>query len=152
MPYADVDRVARLVPFKLHITLDEAMELSPELGEIYEADQDIRSLVDTARGLEGLTRHASTHAAGVVISKEPLADVVPLQRPIRGDDDGVVMTQYAMGPIADLGLLKMDFLGLVNLTILARARDQVEKSRGVRLDLADIPLDDTRTLRAALEG
>ena len=145
MSYGDVDRVARLVPLKLHITLDEAISSTPELGEIYEADESIRKLVDTARSLEGVTRHSSTHAAGVVISEEPLDTYVPLQRPLKGDDQAVNMTQYSMAPIADLGLLKMDFLGLVNLTILAKTRDLIARARGVELELAAIPLDDAAT-------
>ena len=152
MPYADVDRVARLVPFKLHITLDEAREQSPELAEIYGADQGVRKLVDTARQLEGLTRHSSTHAAGVVISKDALDDVVPLQRPIKGGDESVSTTQYSMGPIAALGYLQMDFLGLVNLTVLARARDVISRTRGVELALRDIPLDDPKTFDMLSKG
>ena len=152
MPYADVDRVARLIPFRLHITLDEAIAQSPDLKEIYDADEDVKKLVDISRSLEGLTRHSSTHAAGVVISEEPLDEVVPLQRPIRGDDNGVIMTQYAMEPIAALGLLKMDFLGLVNLTILAKTRDLIAKNKGVHLNLADISLDDVATFELLSRG
>ena len=152
MPYADVDRVARLVPFKLHITLDEAIELNPELRESYEADDTVKTLVDTARGLEGVARHSSTHAAGVVISKEPLDDVVPLQRPVRGDAYGVNTTQYAMGPIAALGLLKMDFLGLANLTILARTRELISNTWGIDVTLQDIPLDDSATFELLSRG
>ncbi len=152
MPYGDVDRVAKLVPFKLHITLDEAMELNPEFREAYDADDSIKRLVDTGRNLEGLTRHSSTHAAGVVISKEPLDDVVPLQRPTRGDEDGVSMTQYAMEPIAALGLLKMDFLGLVNLNVLARARNLIIATQGVEIVLQDIPMDDEKTFDLLSRG
>ena len=152
MPYADVDRVARLVPFRLHITLDEALEQSPELREIYEADEGVKNLVDTARSLEGLTRHSSTHAAGVVIYKEPLDEVVPLQKPIRGDEEGATMTQYAMEPIAALGLLQLDFLGLVNLTILAKARDLIGKTLGVQVNLRDIPLDDSKAFELLSRG
>ena len=152
MPYADVDNVARAVPFRLNITLDDAISETPELQEMYGADEGIRTLIDTAKGLEGVTRHSSTHAAGVVISKEPLDDVVPLQRPVKGDDDSVAMTQYAMGPIALLGLLKMDFLGLVNLTTLARARELIATTRGVDLALQDIPLDDPKTFEMLSNG
>ena len=152
MPYAEADRVARAVPTRLHITLDEAVEHSPELREIYEAEESIRKLVDTAKGLEGVTRHASTHAAGVVISAEPLDTHVPLQRPIKGDDDSISMTQYAMEPIAALGLLKMDFLGLANLTILAKARDLIANEYGVELSLRDIPLDDVATFELLTRG
>ncbi len=152
MPYADVDRVARLVPFRLHITLDEALEQNQELAESYGADESIHKLVDTARALEGLTRHSSTHAAGVVISKEPLDEVVPLQRPTKGGDESVSMTQYAMAPIAALGLLKMDLLGLANLSILAKSRDLVAKTRGDEITIRDIPLDDARTFDLLSRG
>ena len=152
MPYGDVDAVARQVPFRLHVTLDEALESSPDFAGAYGSDETVKRLVDQARGLEGVVRHASTHAAGVVISKDPIDDVVPVQRPVRGDEDGVSMTQYAMGPIAALGLLKMDFLGLVNLTVLASARDLISKSRGIQLSLKDIPLDDAKTFELLSRG
>ena len=152
MPYAEVDRVARLVPIRLNIKLDDAIKSSPELEEVYEADEDIKKLVDTARSLEGLTRHSSTHAAGVVISKEPLDDVVPLQKPIKGDGEGVNMTQYAMEPIAALGLLKMDFLGLVNLTVLAKVLGLIAATRNLELSLRDIPLDDSKTFELLSRG
>ena len=152
MPYAEVDQVARLVPFKLHITLDEALEQSQELGGLYRSEEAIKTLIDTARGLEGLTRHSSTHAAGVVISKEPLDEVVPLQKPIRGDDESAIMTQYAMAPIAALGLLKMDFLGLANLTILSKTQERIASTRGTELTLRDIPLDDAKTFELLSRG
>ena len=146
MPYADVDRVARMIPMRLGITLKDAKsEAGSELGEAIEADESIRELVQTAEGLEGVTRHSSTHAAGVVISQQPLDEVVPLQRPQKSDGSGSVATttQYAMDPVAALGLLKMDFLGLVNLTVLAKARDLISEHRGIHFDLTEIPLDDT---------
>ena len=152
MPYAEADRIARLVPNKLGVTLTEAMELNPEMLESYEADEDVRKLVDTARGLEGVTRHASTHAAGVVISEEPLDSYLPLQRPTKGDGAGINMTQFTMEPVAALGLLKMDFLGLANLTILAKAEDLVRQRRGVELRLRDIPLDDEKTFDLLSKG
>ncbi len=154
MPYGDVDRVARLVPNRLNITLEDALEQSPEMKEIYDADEGVAKLVDTAMGLEGLTRHTSTHAAAVVISQEPLDDIVPLQRPTRSTDDGtgVAMTQYAMDPCAELGLLKMDFLGLANLSILARARDLIAETQGHHFGLTDIPLDDGNTFDLLSRG
>ena len=153
MPYPEVDRIARLVPTRLHITLHDAIEENPEFQEVYEADEGVRKLVDTARGLEGVTRHASTHAAGVVISKEPLDSYVPLQRPSKGEDDrGMATTQYAMEPVATMGLLKMDFLGLANLTILARARALIADRDGVDLPLNRIPLDDQRTFELLSRG
>jgi DNA polymerase-3 subunit alpha len=152
MPYAEVDRIARLVPGRLNITLDATMAEVPELRELYGADEGIKKLVDTARSLEGVTRHSSTHAAGVVISETPLDDNVPLQRPSKGGDQSISMTQYAMEPIAALGLLKMDFLGLANLTILARVRDLVFETKGVLLNLRDIPLDDENTFDMLSRG
>ncbi len=155
MPYADVDRVARMIPTRLGITLDDAKtEQGSELGEAIEADESIRELVETAEGLEGVTRHSSTHAAGVVISQQPLDEVVPLQRPQKSAESGSVATttQYAMDPVAALGLLKMDFLGLVNLTVLAKARDLIAEHRGVHFDLTEIPLDDTRAFDLLSRG
>ncbi|MCI0886681.1 MAG: DNA polymerase III subunit alpha [Chloroflexi bacterium] len=152
MAYGDVDRVARLIPTRLHMTLQEAKETSPEFRELYDSDAEVKTLVDTAQGLEGVTRHSSTHAAGVVISEEPLDDVVPLQRPTKGNEDGVAMTQYTMEPCAALGLLKMDFLGLSNLSILVRARDLIAKTRGFQFDLTEIPLDDGKTFELLSNG
>ena len=152
MPYEEVDRVARFVPSRLNIKLDDALRDSPELGEVYEADEGVRRLVDSARGLEGTTRHSSTHAAGVVISEDPLDTLVPLQRPGKNNEDGIYTTQYAMEPLASLGLLKMDFLGLSNLTILAKARSLISKTRDVEIDLKAVPLDDATTLDMLSEG
>ena len=154
MPYGDVDRVARLVPTRLNMTLDDALEQNPDMRELYDADDTVRNLVDTAKGMEGLTRHTSTHAAAVVISQEALDDIVPLQRPTRGSEDGtgVAMTQYAMDPCAELGLLKMDFLGLANLTILARARNLIIKTKGLNFNLTEIPLDDKTTFDLLSRG
>ncbi|MDO8749705.1 MAG: DNA polymerase III subunit alpha, partial [Dehalococcoidia bacterium] len=151
LSYADVDRVARLVPFKAR-TLDEALETVPELKEVYQADDVLKGLIDNAKRLEGVVRHASTHAAGVLISKEPLAHYVPLQRPIKGDDGDVAMTQFSMEPIAKLGLLKMDFLGLANLSILDRTIRVIADHRGERLDLHQIPLDNAKTFQLLSSG
>ena len=142
MPYADVDRIARLVPTRLGVTIDDAMETTPEMKEAYEADSILRNLIDTARHLEGVVRHASTHAAGVVISQDPLTEYVPLQRPAKGNEQDTATTQYAMEPVAKLGLLKMDFLGLSNLTILSMTRRLLHDERGIDIDLKDVPLDD----------
>ena len=151
MPYADVDRVARLVPFRVR-TLEEAKETVPELREMHEADEILRNLIDNAQRLEGVARHASTHAAGVVISKEPLSDYVPLQRPVKGDDQGISMTQYPMEPIARLGLLKMDLLGLANLSILSKAIEIIASHGGPQLDLHQVPLDDAKTFEMLSSG
>ncbi|MBI4297000.1 MAG: DNA polymerase III subunit alpha [Chloroflexi bacterium] len=151
MSYADVDRVARLVPPALHMTLDRALGQSQELTSLYQADPTIRSLVDTAKGLEGVARHASTHAAGIVISREPLTDYVPLQRPIKGGAGDIAMTQFHMEAIAQIGLLKMDILGLINLTILRKALQRLNEE-GVSLDLKHLPLDDPKTYELLSSG
>jgi DNA polymerase-3 subunit alpha len=152
MSYGDVDRVARLVPNALHMTLDKALEESPELAGTYEIDGEVRKLVDTARRLEGVARHASTHAAGVVISSEPLAQHVPLQRPTRGDESSIPTTQYAMAQVAEIGLLKMDFLGLANLTILGRALDNIKRTKGIDLNLQALEDGDARTFEMLSAG
>lgn len=152
MSYSDVDRVARLVPFRPGMTLDRAMEENSELRAIYEEDKIVSNLVDSARRLEGISRHASTHAAGVVISKEPLTRYVPLQRISRADDEATVMTQFPMEDIAQIGLLKMDFLGLANLTILGKAKEIIGQSRGQDIDLHRIPTDDARTFALLSSG
>ena len=152
MAYGDVDRVARLVPFRPGITLERALEENSELRAIYGEDKIIRKLVDSAQRLEGIARHASTHAAGVVISKQPLTSYVPLQRASRGDGETTVMTQFSMEDIARIGLLKMDFLGLANLTILGRAKEIIAQSRGVDVDLHNIPMDDAKTFELLSSG
>ncbi|MBI4300972.1 MAG: DNA polymerase III subunit alpha, partial [Chloroflexi bacterium] len=145
MAYSDVDRVARLVPPALNMTIDRALAESPEFNTIYSQDEAVQHLVDTAKSLEGIARHASTHAAGVVISREPLIYHVPLQRTGKGESQNSLTTQFAMEDIAHIGLLKMDFLGLANLTILAKAQEIIAKTQGVTIDLDAIPLDDTPT-------
>ena len=152
MGYADVDRVARLVPFKSR-TLEDALSVSQELKDIYQSDESIHNLVDTAQALEGTVHHVSTHAAGVVISSEPLTEYVPLQRPARGDESSeIAMTQYAMDPVAKLGLLKMDFLGLTSLTILDRVVKMVEQTKGITIDIHRLPLDDRKTFELLSSG
>lgn len=152
MPYSQVDRVARLVPARPNITLDQALSESPELRDMYHEDTIIRNLIDTAKKLEGIARHASTHAAGVVISKEPLTNYVPLQRATRDSEQVITMTQFSMDSIARLGLLKMDFLGLANLTILAKTKDTIMKTQGISIDLQKIPLDDPATFQLLASG
>ena len=152
MTYADVDRVARLVPAVLNMTIDRALAGNGELSSIYEADEQVQRLVDTAKQLEGVARHASTHAAGLVIAPEPLVHFLPLQRPAHalpggkeGDATPIPTTQYAMEAVADIGLLKMDFLGLANLTILGKAVDIIRGTRGVEIDLQALPEGDAKT-------
>ena len=122
MPYADVDVIAKLVPNTLHITLNDALRLSKQLSDLYEADEQVKKLIDTARALEGMPRHASTHAAGVLITGKPVMEYVPLQR-----NDEVITTQYPMGTIERLGLLKMDFLGLRTLTVIRDTLDMLRE-------------------------
>ena len=145
IPLANVDNVAKMIPEKLNIDLETSLKESDSLNDVYNSDNSVKKLIDTAKELEGVTRHKSLHAAGVFISKEPLDEVVPLEFTSRGDNQGAVMTQYAMDPIAALGLLKMDFLGLVNLTVLADSFKLIESNHGVKLTLDNIPLDDKST-------
>ncbi|XUX00337.1 MAG: DNA polymerase III subunit alpha [Dehalogenimonas sp.] len=156
MNLPDVDRVARLVPFGPHMTLETALEENSELRDAVANDGTVQRLVSTARQVSGLSRHASTHAAGVVISKEPLALHAPLQRLNRESATGgkveLVMTQYTMEDIALIGLLKMDFLGLANLTILSRAQEIIRERTGVQLDVHKIPLDDKKTFALLSAG
>ena len=127
--YGDVDRIAKAVPNQLGIKLDEALEIAPELRSMVDGDPSVKRIIDFARQLEGVARNASTHAAGVVISREPLTELMPLQKATNSD---ALMTQYEMHGIEALGLLKFDFLGLSNLTILRQAVDLVRQERGDR--------------------
>ena len=152
MAYSDVDRVARLVPFAPGMTLTRALDENTELRNIYTEDAIVRNLIDSARKVEGIARHASTHAAGVVISKEPLTRYVPLQRVSKGNGQESVMTHFTMEDIARIGLLKMDFLGLANLTILGRAKEIIYHHRGIDIDLGNIPMDDAKTFDLLSSG
>jgi DNA polymerase III subunit alpha len=148
--YGEVDRIAKAVPNQLGIKLDEALQIAPPLREMYDAgDGQVRKLIDLARQLEGVARNASTHAAGVVISRDPLPELMPLQRATNSDG---LMTQYEMHGVEALGLLKFDFLGLSNLTILRQAVDLIRDHRGVDVDLDDLPLDDARTFELLASG
>ena len=148
----DVDRVARMIPERLNIDIDSSLDESYELKSAYDTNGENKKLIDTAKQLEGVTRHKSLHAAGVVISKEPLNDVVPLEFTSKGDDNGAVMTQYAMQPLAELGLLKMDFLGLLNLRVLGESIQMIEDNHGTVLTLNDIPLDDLAAFELLSRG
>ncbi|HEX7346397.1 MAG TPA: DNA polymerase III subunit alpha [Candidatus Limnocylindrales bacterium] len=147
--YGEVDRIAKAVPNQLGIKLDEALQISPALREQVDADPAVSRIIDFARHLEGVARNASTHAAGVVISREPLTELMPLQKATNSDS---LMTQYEMHAIEALGLLKFDFLGLSNLTILRQAVDLVRVNRGIEIDLDRIPLDDARTFELLASG
>jgi DNA polymerase III subunit alpha len=152
MTYGDVDRVARLVPASPGQTIDKAMEENPELKQLYQMDEIVRKLVNSARSVEGISRHASTHAAGVVISKEPLTKYVPLQRSAKSENENAVMCQYSMNEIAKIGLLKMDFLGLANLTVLGKALKNIKEKHGIDIDINKLPRDDKKTFDLLAAG
>ena len=144
--YAECDAVAKQVPFAIGMTLDEAMKLSRQLREMYEGDEKLHSLIDTAKALEGMPRHASTHAAGVVITERPVYEYVPLAK-----NDESVVTQYTMTTLEHLGLLKMDFLGLRNLTVLEDAAELVRR-RQPDYDVSALPEDDAETFAMLSAG
>jgi DNA polymerase III subunit alpha len=141
VPYSDVDRIAKMVPNQLNITLEEAIQESPQLKDAYEKDSQIRELLETAKKLEGLVRNSGVHAAGVVISPRPLTDLVPLHK-TKNDE---IVTAFDMVAIEKLGLLKMDFLGLTTLTILDDTIKLIVQTRSEKLDLATLPLEDEET-------
>ena len=141
MSYGECDRLARMVPNELKITLEKALKQSPEFKQAYDNEERTRELVDTGLILEDITRNASVHAAGVVIGDQPLVNVLPLKQ----DEDNVIVTQYAMGPVGELGLLKMDFLGLKTLTVLRNTCEMVKRTKGIDVPIDDLPLDDAAT-------
>ncbi|MDF2985818.1 MAG: polymerase alpha subunit [Eubacterium sp.] len=147
MPYGEVDIVAKMIPFQIGMNIDKALEINPELKKKYELEEDTRMLIDTARSLEGLPRHASTHAAGVVISKEPIVEYVPLQL-----NENNVTTQFTMGLLEELGLLKMDFLGLRTLTVIRDAVNLIEQGHNRKIDINNINYDDIDVYKMIGEG
>ena len=144
--YAEVDVVAKMVPFAVHMTLDNALKLSPQLREATQNDPRIKTLIDTAKALEGMPRHASTHAAGVVVTAEPVSDYVPL-----AVNDEAVVTQFPMGTLEELGLLKMDFLGLRNLTIIQDAEKMIRREEP-DFSMDAVPDDDRETFAMLAQG
>ncbi len=142
LPYGDCDRIAKMIPPDLGMTLKKALEISPELKTAYQNEDNVRRVIDYGFTLEGLARNASTHAAGVVIGAEPLDRIVPLTTGTNSDE---VVTQYSMNPLGELGLLKMDFLGLKTLTVIQETLDLVRQTTGQRIDISTIPLDDQKT-------
>jgi DNA polymerase III subunit alpha len=148
IPYGEVDRLAKLIPATLGITLDKALEESPQLKSAVEADEKFKDLMHVAQRLEGLSRHASTHAAGVVISPQPLTELVPVYKTSRDE----ITTQYDMTALERIGLLKMDFLGLTTLTVLYDAVNMVQLNRGTTIDLDSLPLDDEATYKLFSRG
>ena len=145
--YAEVDRIAKMIPTMLNITIDKALEINPELKEAYNNEERVKALIDVSRSLEGLPRHSSTHAAGVVIASRPLVEYVPLQK----NEDSIV-AQFDMTTLEELGLLKMDFLGLRTLTVINDAVKMVEENRGIVLDLDKIDFDDQEVYKMIGEG
>lgn len=148
--YGETDRIAKMIPFEPGMTIQKALEMNKELQELYDRDERYRFLIDTSLAVEGLPRHSSTHAAGVVIAGDPLVEHVPLQK----TPDGSVVTQFPMGTLEELGLLKMDFLGLRTLTIMGEAVRQVNSCREgeKKLQLTSIPLDDIKTFALLSQG
>lgn len=145
--YAEVDRIAKMIPTMLNITIDKALEINPELKEAYDKEERVKALIDVSKSLEGLPRHSSTHAAGVVIASRPLVEYVPLQK----NEDSIV-AQFDMTTLEELGLLKMDFLGLRTLTVINDAVKMVEENRGIVLDLDKIDFDDQEVYKMIGEG
>ncbi len=141
LSYGECDRLAKMIPADLKMTLEKALKQSPELKQAYESEETTRELIDTALILEDLTRNASVHAAGVVIGDQPLVNLLPL----KADDNGAIVTQYAMNPVGELGLLKMDFLGLKTLTVIRNTCEMVKQTKGIIVDVDRLPLDDAKT-------
>jgi DNA polymerase-3 subunit alpha len=141
LSYGDGDRLAKMIPFDLKMDLTKALKQSPELKAAYENEDVTRELIDTAFILEDITRNASVHAAGVVIGDQPLVNLLPLKQ----DEDGALVTQYSMNPVGDLGLLKMDFLGLKTLTVIRNTCEMVKRTQGISVDIDHLPLDDKKT-------
>ncbi len=148
MPYADVDRIAKLIPPELDMTLKRALEQEKELGSLYQNDPQVRQLIDTGFVLEGLNRHASVHAAGVVIADKPLHEYSPLYK----TNDDQITTGYSMGSLEKIGLLKVDFLGLRTLTVIDQTLKHIQKTQGKTLDIETIPLDDAPTYKLLVSG
>ena len=142
MPYAQCDSIAKMIPNDLNMTLEKALKQNRELKELYDTDDEVKNLIDMSMRLEGLPRHASMHAAGVVICAKPVDEYVPLSRAA----DGSITTQYIMTTLEELGLLKMDFLGLRNLTVIRNTQSHIRKNRGIELDLDKIDYNDKKVL------
>ncbi len=151
LPYAYVDSLAKMIPRipnELNITIDKALKVNPELRKLYETDEQVKELIDMSKCLEGLPRHASMHAAGVVICSRPAEELVPLSR----GADGAITTQFTMTTIEELGLLKMDFLGLRTLTVLRDAVALIEKDKGISIDINHLDFDDKKVLASIGTG
>ncbi|MBF8983346.1 DNA polymerase III subunit alpha [Lutibacter sp. B2] len=147
MPYINVDKIAKAIPMQLGINIQKALEISPDFKKLYKADEQSKYLIDVAKAVEGMPRHASTHAAGVVISKEAIDEYVPLYMHNEG-----ITTQFTMGTLEELGLLKMDFLGLRNLTVIRDALSNIEKNHGVKIEFSKMDYDDANTYELISKG
>lgn len=145
--YAEVDRIAKMIPTMLGITIEKALDLNPELKTAYDTDMRVQNLIDVSKDLEGLPRHSSTHAAGVVIASKPLVEYVPLQK-----NEDMIVTQFGMNTLEELGLLKMDFLGLRTLTVMNDALRMIKYNRGIDIDLDKIDFDDREVYKMIGEG
>ena len=141
LSYGECDRLAKMIPFDLKMDLTKALKQNPEFKQAYETEEVTRELIDTALILEDLTRNASVHAAGVVIGDQPLVNLLPLKT----DEDGAIVTQYAMNPVGDLGLLKMDFLGLKTLTVIRNTCEMVKRTHGIEVPIENLSLDNQKT-------
>ena len=148
LPYSFVDMIAKNIPNELGITIEKALKMNPELRKLYETDESVKRLIDMSKRLEGLPRHTSMHAAGVVISQKPMDEYVPLSR----GSDGMITTQFTMTTIEELGLLKMDFLGLRTLTVIQNAVKMAERNHGVTIDIDQIDFDDKAVLASLGTG
>src|SRR5262245_5955694 len=148
IPYADADRVAKAIPPALDMTLERALEENPVLKDMEQKDERVKELLGVARRLEGMTRHASVHAAGVVIAPRPLTEFVPLYKSQKDE----IVTQWAMKEVERMGLLKMDFLGLSTLTLIRDALDEIRRTEGIDLDIDAIPLNDAKTFQVFCDG
>lgn len=145
--YTEVDKIAKMIPTMLGITIDKALDINPELKAAYDGDERVKNLIDVSMDLEGLPRHSSTHAAGVVIASKPLVEYVPLQK-----NDEMIVTQFGMTTLEELGLLKMDFLGLRTLTVMNDAINMVKENRGIDIDLDKIDMEDQEVYKMIGEG
>ncbi|OVE64934.1 DNA polymerase III subunit alpha [Clostridium diolis] len=145
--YAEVDRIAKMIPTMLGITIEKALDLNPELKLAYDTDERVKALIDVSKDLEGLPRHSSTHAAGVVIASKPLVEYVPLQK-----NEEMIVTQFGMTTLEELGLLKMDFLGLRTLTVMNDAINMIRENRKIDIDLDKIDFEDKEVYKMIGEG
>lgn len=145
--YTEVDKIAKMIPTMLGITIEKALDINPELKAAYDGDERVKNLIDVSMDLEGLPRHSSTHAAGVVIASKPLVEYVPLQK-----NDEMIVTQFGMTTLEELGLLKMDFLGLRTLTVMNDAINMVKENRGIDIDLDKIDMEDKEVYKMIGEG